>query len=252
MTSIRQPLAAGAAAGALLSVLASACGDADAHFTVNYAPDYRRAASTVSVFGVFKDGRVNPDSWEDLGPILSSPFGGACPVGDGPELATKDLSLFQAIDDYAREDGVTDTLLAQLAPSAQGEMILVFTVSGTPPKRQAVAGDPGPGAAPALGQPNALGGRRSSNMGRPMHSGYFFQPRQQLAFELSASLFSVQARRSVAQVTLQYSGDSAEDALNKFAAKLREALPGATCRGWNAMPLDGDKIRALIEHPTTG
>jgi hypothetical protein len=194
---------------------------------------------------------VNPDSWQDLGAVLSSPFGGSCPVGDGPELATHDLPLFQAIDDYAREDGVTDALLEQLAPAAQGEMILVFTVSGQPPKRQAVASEPGPSAAPPVGSPNAVGGRRGAAMGRPMHGGLMFAPHQQLAFELSASLFSVQAHHSVAQVTLQYSGDSAEDALNKFAAKLREALPGASCRGWNDVHVDGDKIRGLIERPTT-
>jgi hypothetical protein len=230
--------------------LACACGDTDAQYAVRYAPDYHRGASTVSVFGVFKDGRVNPDSWQDLGPVLSSPFGGSCPVGDGPELATRDLALSQAIDDYAREDGVTDTLLEQLAPAAQGEMILVFTVSGQPPKRQAVATESGPSAAPVT-QSNAMGGRRGPGMGRPTRSGLLFTPHQQLAFELSASLFSVQAHHSVAQVTLQYSGDSAEDALNKFAAKLREALPGASCRGWNDVHLDGEKIRGLIEHPAT-
>jgi hypothetical protein len=239
------------ALASLVFAFACACGDADAQYNVRYAPDYHRGAATVSVFGVFKDGRVNPDSWEDLGPVLSQPFGGTCPVGDGPDLATKDLALSQAIDDYAREDGVTDALLDQLAPAAQGEMILVFTVAGQPPKRQATPSEPGPSAAPPISQPNAVGGRRGSSMGRPMQNGFLYMPHQQLAFELSASLFSVQAHHSVAQVTLQYRGDSAEDALKKFAAKLREALPGATCRGWSDVRVDGEKIRGLIDHPTT-
>jgi hypothetical protein len=62
--------------------------------------------------------------------------------------------------------------------------------------------------------------------------------------DLSASLFSVPKAASVALVALQYSGESVDEAIAGFTAKLASALPGATCTGWNwEAKIDPEAIR---------
>jgi hypothetical protein len=62
--------------------------------------------------------------------------------------------------------------------------------------------------------------------------------------DLSASLFSVPKAASVALVALQYSGESSDEAIAGFTAKLASALPGATCTGWNwETKIDPEAIR---------
>jgi hypothetical protein len=66
--------------------------------------------------------------------------------------------------------------------------------------------------------------------------------------DLSASLYSVSAARSVALLELEYSGSSVDDAMKRFASALAQTLPGAHCAEWNRdVPLDPDRIRQSIE-----
>ena len=113
----------------------TACNDADTHFTVQHAPDLKQM--TVSVLGVFKEGRMSPETWDEIGPKISAAFGkGLCPIAYDAKLVTDKPSLAEAVDDYARENGVTDDLLDQLAPAASGDAVLVITVAGRPIKQQ--------------------------------------------------------------------------------------------------------------------
>ena len=49
---------------------------------------------------------------------------------------------------------------------------------------------------------------------------------------------------SVALVALEYSGESVDEAIAGFTAKLASALPGATCAGWNwEVKIDPEAIR---------
>src|SRR5579863_1268078 len=110
----------------LLSPLLVACAD-DADFTSKYASDFVPAQRhAVSVFGLFKDGRMSGEAWEQFGTALSRPLGEvACKAeyGGGFEAANQDLAA--AVDDYTRDNGPTDDLLAQFAPLAQGDAILL-------------------------------------------------------------------------------------------------------------------------------
>jgi hypothetical protein len=68
------------------------------------------------------------------------------------------------------------------------------------------------------------------------------------AVDISASLYSVRERRSVALVALRYSGASLDDALTKFGAKLGHTLPQMQCVGWNwDVHIDPDRIRSDID-----
>jgi hypothetical protein len=67
--------------------------------------------------------------------------------------------------------------------------------------------------------------------------------------DFSASLFSVTKATSVALVVLEYSGESVDDAVAKFATKLAGALPAASCVGWNwEAKIDPDAVRQSAEH----
>ena len=68
------------------------------------------------------------------------------------------------------------------------------------------------------------------------------------AYEMSASLYSTRDHKSVALVTMGYAGQSADEALGRFVAKLKASFPGYPCVGWHMeTKLDDKKIRAMIE-----
>jgi hypothetical protein len=243
--SFKRPLAAAAIFTAALSVplAVASCADGDAQFDVKYAPTFQRGGS-VSVLGVFREGRMSPETWDDIGPRLSTAFGrGVCPVAYDAKTVSAKPDLAAAIDEYARENGVTDDLLDQLAPAASGDAVLVITVAGRPLSAgHGDAGSPGgPTSAPiaqqrGMGRRGAMGG--TSAMARSAVD--------RNAFEMSASLFSVREHKSVALVSMGYSGQSGSEALQKFIAKLREALPNLPCVGWHLdTPIDEKKIREI-------
>jgi hypothetical protein len=52
----------------------------------------------------------------------------------------------------------------------------------------------------------------------------------------------------VGQISLEYTGHSLDDAWAKFAERLRESLPGASCAGWSwDGKVDVDRLRKLAE-----
>jgi hypothetical protein len=226
----------------LLSLLAlTSCVD-DAHFHVKRAPDLR--PMTVSVLGVFKEGRLSPETWEDLGQKISPVFEKSlCPIGYDTRLATDKPELAEAIDDYTRANGVTDELLDQLAPAASGDAILVVTMAGRPLKQKNDA-PMQPVSAPTNGQTGMMRGRGGG--GLPPPTSMSRAAIDTNAFEMSATLFSLKDHRVVADVSMGYGGESADEAVAKFVAKLRSQLTGFPCVGWNMkVAIDEKKIRDL-------
>jgi hypothetical protein len=235
-----------------LSTLAACSGDTQ--FTTRYAPEFSQGRHTLSVFGVFKDGRMSSEAWETIGPRLSAPFGGACTPAYGTPLLAQKPALSSAIDDYARANGVGDELLEQFAPAATGDLILVVTVAGRvgkpegpgSPDTSAMSG--GPPATSRSGAGGTSGFARGSGggSGRSMMSGGPRRKVDENSFEMSASLFSVSLHRSVALVAMQYAGPSVDEAVAKLAAKLGATIPGSTCGSWNwDAPVDDHRIREL-------
>jgi hypothetical protein len=220
---------------------AVACHRPDARFAERFAPEFSRAAHTISVFGVYRDGQMSSEAWDRLRPRIEPLLGGSgCEIAVDAKLASRDRLLFGAIDDYARANGPNDDLLARVAPAAQGDLILVLVEAGRPPlpeKRISVAESSSQGRTPAGGH-----GSGFSTLGSIKRKGSADKD----VLRLSASLFSVALQRSVALVDMQYEGTNFDEALENFATRLAQSLPEARCRGWHWSPeVNSDQIRGL-------
>src|SRR5579863_233049 len=98
---------------ALLALAFVSCDEGDAHFSVKFASNFSPAKHTVSVLGVYKDGRMSADGWEALAPRVGPAIcAGDCEVGYNT-LASTNGALADAIDAYAQADGPTDDLLTK-------------------------------------------------------------------------------------------------------------------------------------------
>ncbi len=212
----------------LVCVALLGCDDGGGELTAKFAASFAPGPHTVSVLGVYQDGRMSLGSWDDLAPYLVPALrSDHCPVGYDA-LATSGAPLAEAIDKFAREDGPTDELLTRLAPAAEGDLMLVLTFAGKlPTKPRDSAAASAAAAAPSGGGGRRRGGRRSR--GAPSAEAAADPNR----LDISASLFSVRRRRSVALIQMRYSGASIEDAMSKFTAKLKESVPDMSCVGWN-------------------
>jgi hypothetical protein len=228
---------------ALLVLFVSLCGcGSDADFAVKYAPDFRRDGRTVSVFGVYKDGRMSADAWGDVAPRLAGALGGgSCDAAYSAEIVSNDRALAGAIDDQARSDGVTDEMLDLFGPATDSDAIVVFTVAGQTPKDISPKGNPvGSGPSPG-GPPGRTGGHHSQTAADPA-----FGKKTHDAFELGAAIFSTREHRTVGLVTMTYTGKSTDEAFTLFANKLRAELPAMRCGGWKRdVKVDADRVRAV-------
>lgn len=197
-------------------------------FQVDRAPDYQPATG-VSVLGVFKDGRMSPESWDSLGSTILRKQ--SCSAAYDAQFTSANRALASAVDDQVRSNGVSDALLAKLAPAATGDAILILTVAGRPP--QAIGVQPNP-------QLQSTRRSKSSSGDSPLTDGN--------AFEVSASLYSIKLNRRVAIVSMKYTGSDTEDALKQFADRLAVEMPIPVCSVWNwKIGIDEKQIRAIKE-----
>jgi hypothetical protein len=215
----------------ILAAAASACAGSDTQSTVRFAPEFRKAPIHASVFGVYADGRMSPEAWDRFGYRFSTVFADAmCDVGYGEPLENAPSGGLPAIDAAVRQEGVTDELLAKLAPMARGDAIVVFYANTKP---QASSDDEPPNSPPHGVRGSGL--RRRAPGARPPSGGGDAEPS---TLELGASVYSIALRRSVAEVTMTYTGSTEEDAVDRFATKLGELLTGSSCTGWG--PTQGE------------
>jgi hypothetical protein len=227
---------------------------------------------TVSVFGIFRNGHMSPESWEEFGAALSAPFSqGICEAVYTNDFVAANPELTSVVDDYTKEDGVSEDLLDKFAPLAKGGSILVVAINGQParPAPEVVktskpaqertppgsGTDGGPGVRP-IADPGAGRGRgRGGGMGRGGMGGRrppaTSAPRpkgEPGSWELTAFLYSVHRHQLIGQVDLTQRGQDIDGALKTFVAKLGTEIPGVPCRGWDtSMSVDADSIRKLAE-----
>jgi hypothetical protein len=227
--------------------LLAACGP-DTVYTTNFATGFTPTRHTVSVLGVYKDGRMSSEAWDAIGARVSPSLGAAnCESAYAEAAASPNRPLWEAIDDYTRNDGPTDALLAKIAPAARGDLVLVVTVAGRlpTPSKTKVSDDPPPTTSP-IAQRGGSGMSNAMPTGRAHHT----EPTSTDVLDLQASLFSVSEGKSVGLVGLQYSGQSLDEALAKFGSRLRESLPASTCVGWNwEAKIDPESIRRIGQEP---
>jgi hypothetical protein len=151
----------------LLSVTLTACGHEDSELSVHFASGFVPKGSSVSLFGVFKDGRMSSDAWEEMGPLFARSLGnGACDLAYGADLVATKPDLSSAVDDYTRANGVTEDLLARFASTAQGDVIITFTVAGQPPAPAASTTAPQTAPGNMAQPPRRGGGSRGGRRGR--------------------------------------------------------------------------------------
>ena len=221
-----------------LALALAGCGDEA--FTVHRTPEFPRSGASVSVLGVYRDGRMSPESWDLLRHRLTPIVGpGGCEPGYPEAVASSSPALAQAVDDYTRANGVTEDVMAELAPMARGDLILLVMMTGRPHG----PADKAPSTTPT--QPAAVrpGGRRGyQGTSAPSH----VPGGEPDAFEVMASIFSVRSHHTVGALNMRYSGASLDEALDAFSARLAQELPSASCAGWNpTVRVDAAKIRKL-------
>jgi hypothetical protein len=212
-----------------------ACGEPG--FTVKYAPGYSPVGRHVSVFGIKRDGLMNRAGWAALGPGLSPAFNGnACEVAYGDSMFNTVPELASAVDDYVRGNGVSDDLLAELAPAAKGDTIMLLTIAGHPLLPPGDAGSTVHAAAPPTRHRGGAGSEKSKSKSH------------QDPFEVSATFYSIGERRSVAVIDFSSDGTKIDEALSEFRNKLEAEFRSSTCSGWDwTVHVDEANVRKLGE-----
>ncbi|MEO7035105.1 MAG: hypothetical protein ABI548_14405 [Polyangiaceae bacterium] len=204
-----------------IALLFTGCSNGGAGFTTQTAAGFVPASHTISVLGVYKDGRMVIGNWEKLAPHLVQALGPAhCDVGFD-SLVTSNQELANAIDEYARGEGPSSALLTKLAPAARGDMLMVITFAGRPPDQT----ERGPTEAAPV--PTGMGSQRKRH--RSPNGGVADPDR----LDISASLFSVKANHTVALVSMSYGGENVEGAMTRFGAELARSIPHSKCVGWD-------------------
>ena len=213
----------------LAALLATtSCVEGSANFHVRTEAGFVSGPTTVSLLGVFHEGRMNRETWAQIGPPLSAALGQrACEVAYGDKLGNQDPELYATFDESVRSEGITEALLARLAPSAQGELILVVSLSGHTAISQGIEGGSSRGGG---GVPQPGGGTRmrsSRAPGGPQGGGAELPE-----LEMAGTLYSARTHHPVARLNMAYSGSNVDDAIGRFARRIGELVPGSSCRGW--------------------
>jgi hypothetical protein len=130
-------------------------------------------------------------------------------------------------------------------------MVLALTVAGKLPSQAKISVQDETGTGPGAGA-GAGGGQRmgAGSLNGMRNKGQMFRqhtaPGANDALDLSALIFSVSSGRSVGRIALEYTGTSVDEAISKFAAKIHESLPAASCTGWTwEGKVDPERIKAI-------
>jgi hypothetical protein len=196
---------------------------------IKYARGYVRGPHRVSVLGVFKDGRMDTAAWDQLGPKVADALDGPCEPGYGEHLRSAEPRLFQSIEEQAEQDGVTPTLLDQLAGRTDAELILVLYEYGAPPRPAGSSSAAAPKPPAPASTPSLRGRGRGSRGGRRAGGGS--PPRgaaPEADFELAASLFDVNEHAFVAEVDVK-KAKTADAAIDQLVNSFDSLLSGSSC-----------------------
>jgi hypothetical protein len=200
--------------GVLFALGAASCADG-VQLRVQTSPEFAGGNATVSMLGVFHDGRMNVDSWQKASSPVSSALGGSdCAALFTDALQQGDPTLYSEIDTSTQSDGITDDLLAKLAPRAGGDLIVTVSIHGK--TRAATRQEMSRIPRAAVQQPGQA---------QPVRLV------KQL-LELSASVYSIKQGRSVARMSVVYPSTTFDHAIRRFSTELAAFMPGATCRPW--------------------
>jgi hypothetical protein len=219
----------------LLAALATlplvGCADASAVHAA-YAPEWTRPSrGSISVLGVYRDGRMDADSWDDMEPYAARALGSStCP-----------LPLVEA-GAGSRVDGISDDWLATVAAQATGDYVLVIAE-----QRQSTASS-GSGSSPRSGSGGSgLGNGKAVLLLIPLLpvlAGVLIadeiakekEKSREHAIDFVGVLFSRAAAKTVVAIHSHVTGMPEADARRDFAESLGRLFPGLACSGWKGVP----------------
>lgn len=217
---------------ASFAALTSACGEAGIYYDVKFAPGFSEGPTTVSVLGVYQDGRMSNEMWNELdarlAPVLGQP---SCEAAWGDELRRANPDVFEQIDRTSQAEGVTEDMLDRFSDAAAGDAILVISMH----VRRASEVAPVSAAAPpvGVGATGPMPGSRGGRGGPPPRPGAIRPDRWQgQEIRLAATLFSAKRHQPMGRIILTYLGTNIDDATRRFVKKIGETLPGSVCKGW--------------------
>jgi hypothetical protein len=219
--------------GLALALGTASCSD-ETSVKVRYAEGFTPGPNAVSVLGVYRDGRMSVDAWGPLALPLSAALGAraVCEPGFSARLQRDNESLFSSIDEQAKNDGVTEDLLAKLAPSAQGDVILTVTMHGSLGRASSDRMSDEPPQRSSMPSMRGMGPAGGGARGAPQRQATPRPPPPKV-LEMSATLFSVRQGKPLARLTVTYGGTSAEEAVKMFTAEVGKMVPGSSCKGWS-------------------
>lgn len=235
-----------------IAFTALACGGGT-QLAVRYSPDYATSNGSFSVLGVFDNGRLSHEAWSDIGPTLSSPFSSAlCETAWNDQLNAANPQLAMLVDEYTKDNGITDDLIRELSPMAKGTSILSITVLG---HRRSSDLDKRKSSDSASAPAPARFGASTGGIGRGGMRGTGWAPPRLRddddshdAYEISALLFSIPKKHSVVLLSMTHDGAELDNALREFATKLRSVLSTMSCTGWNLeTPMALEGLRRLAK-----
>ena len=99
-------------------------------YDVKYSPGFSAGPTTVSVLGVYQDGRMSNELRDEalarLSPVLGKP---TCEIVWGDKLRAAEPDFFEEIDRSTQADGLTEETLDRFSGWAEGDTILVLSLN---------------------------------------------------------------------------------------------------------------------------
>jgi hypothetical protein len=200
-----------------------------------YAPGWTRPSrGSISVLGLYRDGRMDADSWDGMEPYAARALGSsACP---------------RPLDDAwtgSRVEGISDGWLATVAPLATGDYVLVIAE-----QRQTTGTTASSGSGSSTSS-----GSGGSGLGKgkavlllipllPVLAAVLIadelakekEKSQKNAIDFVGVLFSRSAAKTVVAIHSHVTGMPEADARRDFAETLGRSFPGLQCGGWKGVP----------------
>lgn len=223
--------------GLALAVATCSCGEAGVFYDVKYSPGFAAGPTSVSLLGVYQDGRMSNELRDEvvlkLAPVLGK---NTCAVAWGETLRAAEPDFFEEVDRSTQADGVTEETLDRFSGWAEGDAILVVSVNvyrggaaGAPPTGSTTSGMGGSNFNQGTGP---LPGSRGRAAPPPPPGAIRPGTWQGQQIRIAAILFSAKTHAPMGRIILNYLGTNIDDALRRFARKIGEELPGSVCKGW--------------------
>ncbi len=204
-----------------------------------YAPGWTRPSrGSISVLGLYRDGRMDADSWDDMEPYAARALGSsACP------LPLDDAST------GSRVEGFSDGWLATVAPQATGDYVLVIAEQ----RETTASSGSGSGASSGSGG-SGLGKGKAVLLLIPLlpvlaavliadELAKEKEKSRENAIDFVAVLFSRAAAKTVVAIHSRVTGMPEAEARRDFAETLGRSFPGLQCGSWKGVPADSDGPR---------